>query len=139
VHLATHLDHVGPAGAGEARGDVGEGPQVLGHVLAGAAVAAGGALNEHAPLVAEGGGEAVDLGFGVEGQGLRLVQAQEAADPGRELGDVRLGEGVVQRQHGHAMCDRRELGGRRRADSGRRGVRADEVGVGGLQLGVAPA
>ena len=61
IDLAAHLDHLRPAGARQAMGDVADGAQVLGDVLADPAVAAGGALDQDAVLVAQGGRKAVDL------------------------------------------------------------------------------
>ena len=72
VDLAAHLDQVGPAFAGQPLGQlgVGQGEQVGGDVLALPPVPPGGALHQPPPLVADVGGEAVDLGLRREGQGL---------------------------------------------------------------------
>jgi hypothetical protein len=89
--------------------------QIGGDVLAGAAVAARGALNQHAVFIADVGRQAVDLGFGDEGDRVCMRQFQEALDAGHEVGDVAFVEGVVQRQHRHAVAHFGELAGGRRA------------------------
>jgi hypothetical protein len=120
VDLAADLDDVRPTGAGEPLRDVADGPDVLGDVLSDPPVAAGGRLDEVALLVADRAAEAVDLGLG--GVAHRLVggEPQETPDAGVELDRFRVGEGVVEAEHGHAVLDRRELLRTRRADPERR-------------------
>uniref|UniRef100_A0A0N4ZWK6 Amidase domain-containing protein n=1 Tax=Parastrongyloides trichosuri TaxID=131310 RepID=A0A0N4ZWK6_PARTI len=110
VDLAPDFDDVGPAGARQRLGDAVQGAQVGGHVLARLAVAARGALDQDALFVAQAGREAVDLGLGDEGDGLVARQLQEARDAGHEVAHLAVVEGVVQRQHGHAVADLCELG-----------------------------
>jgi hypothetical protein len=136
IDLAADLDHVGPAGALQLVGDVGDGPQVGGDVLAHPAVAPRRALDQHALLVAQRGRQTVDLRLG--GVEHRLAgQAQEAADAGVELGRLVVGKGVVEAQHRHAVLDRRELLGPRGADPQGRRVFADQLGEAGLDVQVA--
>ena len=56
------------------------------------------------------------------------------ADAAIEIEDFFLVERVGERQHRDAVFDRRELGGRRRADPLRRGRRYDEFGPRSFQL-----
>ena len=116
---------VGRAG-GEALGHDADGANVGGDVLADAAVAAGGGLDEAAALVGERHGEAVDLQLGDE-RGAGIAEPRcDAAAPRHQL---RLVEGVVEALHRHPV---RHLGERRRgspAGTLRGRVRRDEVGV----------
>ena len=68
INLAAYLQHVWPPLAVEGAGNIGDGRQIVGDILADAAVAAGGALHETTTLVAQRGRQTVDLGFGDEGQ-----------------------------------------------------------------------
>ena len=100
VDLATDLQR---GRLGQARRDHGDRPQVGRDVLAGRAVAPGGAPDEPAVAVAEADGEAVDLQLGDVAQvGRRLGrgrQAQAAPDPGVEGPQLVLAEGVAQAEH----------------------------------------
>jgi hypothetical protein len=96
VDLAAHLDDVRPAVARQTVRELADGLQVLRDVLADAAVTTGGALRQHAVLVAQRGREAVDLRLGGVGHSI-LSEAQEAANPGVELPGVVVGKGVVER------------------------------------------
>src|SRR5690606_32218136 len=66
--------------------------QVGGDALAGGAVAAGGALDEHAVLVAQADGQAVELGLDREH---RVVDAEALLDAADEIGDLRMADAVV--------------------------------------------
>jgi len=88
VDLAPNLDDVGPAFPSQATGNVGDGEKVGGDVLAHPAITPGGAAHQDPALIAQGGREPVDLGFGRIGN-RRLIEPQEPADPGVEL--LRLG------------------------------------------------
>src|SRR6185437_8895167 len=126
VDLAADLDDLRPAVAGEAMRNLANGLQVGGDVLAHPPVAARGALHEDALLVAQRGRETVDLRLG--GVGDRVVaEAQETADTGVELARLVVREGVVERQHRHAVLDRGEGRRPRRADLQRGRVLANEV------------
>ena len=94
VDLAADLED--GRGAVKGAGDVGDGAGVGGDVLAGLAVAAGGGGDEAAGLVAEREREAVDLRLGGEGEGGVGGEVEEAADALDEVGDVGLGEGVLE-------------------------------------------
>ena len=67
---------------GEALRDGRDGPQVGGHVLAGRAVATGGALDEPPALVAQGDGETIDLELRDVARRLRLVRRPAAGGRG---------------------------------------------------------
>ncbi|MNQ56612.1 hypothetical protein D3C85_707420 [compost metagenome] len=132
IDLAPDLDDVGPARAGQLRGDTVERAQVGGHVLAGLAVAARGALDQNALLIAQAGGQAVDLGLGDEGDGLVARQLEEAGDAGHEVAHLAFVKGVVQRQHWDAVADLGELAGDGGSDPLRRGDGAGQGREGGL-------
>ncbi len=138
IDLAADFDDVGPALAVQSLGDVLQGAQVGGDVLAGAAVAPGGASDQHALLVTDRGGQAVDLRLGGEGHGLAGLQLQETPHAGHELDHVGSLEGVVEAQHRHAMHDRRELGRARRAHLQRRAVVAHQPREARFDRRVAP-
>jgi len=126
IDFAPDLDQVGPARARELHRNVGNGLQIGGDVLARAAIAARGALDQDALLIADIGRQPVDLGLCHEGDRIGMRQLQEALDPGHEVGDVALVEGVVERQHGHAVAHLGELAGGGRAHLQRRRIRADQ-------------
>ena len=111
IDFAAHLDQGGPAGALQPVGNVGDGLQIGGDVLARPSVAAGRALDQNAVFVAQVGAETVDLGFGDEGDDLIRGQLEEAHDAGDEIGDVAVVESIVEGQHGHAVSHLGELAG----------------------------
>ena len=95
VDLTPHLDDVGPAFPGQATGNVADGEEVGGDVLAHPAIAPGGPAHQDPALVAKGGREPVDLGLCRVGN-RGLIEPQEPADPRVELLRLGVGEGVVQ-------------------------------------------
>ncbi len=136
VHLPAHLQdrrhavRVGGGGMDHQR-DGGDGPQVLGDVLAHHAVAARGSLDEAPRLVPERHRQAVDLGLQDEARlaGVhagRLQQSSHPAVPGAQLVVVL---GVRQGQHGLQMLH---------AAEGRQRLRSHPLRgrVGGHQLGM---
>ena len=127
VDLAAHLDDVGRLRRQLVR-HTSDGAEIGGDVLAFVAVAARGGADQPALLVAERAGQAVDLRLGEDVDALLGGHPQEAPHPLEELDHVLLGEGVVERQHRHAVDDLGEL---------RRGRRPDRDGDGALQLGEA--
>ena len=135
VALAADLEHVGRAG--EPFGDVGDGAGVRGDVLAGLAVAAGGGGDQAAALVAQRQRQAVDLRLGGEGERLVGGEVQEAADAVGELGDLGLGEGVLEAVERPGVADLGEGFGGRGADLLGGAVGALELGKAGLDGGVA--
>ncbi len=92
--FAAHLEHIGRAVDG--MWDIRNGAQICGDVLAHLAVAPRGALNQGAVLIAQGGGQPVDLWLRHDGDGLALGQFQEPPDTGQKIGDVRFLEGIAQ-------------------------------------------
>ncbi len=111
--------------------------QVGGHVLAGRPVAARRALDEPAPLVAKGDGEAVDLQLGdvaqVRGRLRRRRQAEAAPDARVERPQLVMAERVAERQHRPPVADLVERRADRAADALGRRVRGDQLRVGGLE------
>ena len=131
VDLAAHLEHrrdrqrAGSPGI-EAQRDLADGADVLRHLLALLAVAAGGGLHQHARLVAQADRQAVELGLGDIGdhatlqdglrlglQGLALAPVDPAllgCQVGAQLllellGAAGLGIGLgADAQHGHAVA-----------------------------------
>ena len=111
IDFAADLDDFRPAAAGELlrhglqRADIG------GDVLAGDAVAARRAQHQAAILVAQSRGQAVDLWLGhdldrILGDAREILRAAEKiANAGKEIAHIFFGEGVLQRQHRHAMRD----------------------------------
>ncbi|OIQ78087.1 hypothetical protein GALL_402120 [mine drainage metagenome] len=134
-HLAAHLEQ--PRRRTEqAQRHVADGAHVRGHVLAGLAVAARGAAHQHAVLVAQADGQAVELQLGLVAHfGVAVLQPQARAHALVELGGAlrRLAGFSVQRQHRHAVRHRRESGQRRRADALRRRVGSEQLGMLGLE------
>lgn len=104
-------------------GDVADGADVLGDVVAGGAVAAGGGVFEGAIFVEEGDGDAVDFWLHGDGNVLAAEVFLEALVEGDELGFGELGvfelEDVVDAEHGDRVGDLGEA---------IEGFRADAVG-----------
>ena len=114
------------------------GAQVGGHLLAGLAIAPGGAENELAIAVVHGCRQAVDLGLTVEHHRLVVCEIEEAPDAALELGEVVVVESVGQRQHRARMADLGETRRGRRAHAVARAVGTLEIGEAGLDGLVAP-
>ena len=133
VDLAAHLDQ--RRRVGERQRDRGDRAQVVGHVLADLAVAAGRPALEHAVAVDERDREAVDLRLGDVAEvgvldPLARQVAAHAGDPGPQLvGRAHVGE----REHRLQVADLREPGDGLVADALRRRVRRDQLGVLGLE------
>ena len=128
IDLAAGLEN--SRRAGQAARDGLDGADVGGDVLALVAVAPRRRLDELAVLVAEGAGEAVDLGLGGHGEGSVVAKPEETSDPGAKLLDLLVGEDVAERQHRHGVADLGEFLGRRRAH-----LAGQRVGVGQLREG----
>src|SRR3546814_17845929 len=82
VDLTAHLQHARPALAAQLQRNRANRAQVGGAVLAGLAVAAGGALHEHAVFVAQADRQAVEPGFDREDRG---GDVQERLDPALDI------------------------------------------------------
>ena len=128
VDLAPDFQPLRHVGARQRVRQVAHGTQVGGHILAGLAVAPGGAEDKPAPVVMHCRREAVDLGLAVEHHRLVPGQIEEAPDPALELGEVIVIEGVAEREHGPGVADLGEARGWRRAHTVARAVGALEVG-----------
>src|SRR5690606_27033172 len=138
VDLAADFYDLRPAGALQLVRNVGNRLQVGRDVLAHGAVAARGALNEHAILVAKRRRQAVDLGLGGEGKFQSLVALEEAAAALDEIDDVLIGIGLRKTEHRRGVPHLCKAFGRGRPDGAGWAVRADQVGKGSLDLGIAP-
>ena len=91
-----------------------DGADVVGDEFAGASVAACGGLDQTSVVVDQGDGEAVELGFGDEGEVFAVEQFDGATAPVEQLFGV---EGVAQAEHAFAVFDQREGASGRRADA----------------------
>ncbi len=133
-HLAAGVERRRLGQPGRDRGDR---PEVGRDVLAGRPVAPRRALDEPATLVAQGDRQAVDLELrhvAQVGSGLRRGrQAQAAPDPGVKRPQLVVAEGVAERQHRPAMADLVEGHADRAPHPLGRGIRRDQVGMGGLE------
>ena len=107
-HLATHLQH-GRGRALQPFGYAAHGAQVGSDVLAGDAVAAGGALDQHAVLVAQCGGQTVELGRGAVV--LLALQVEQRLQATVESLDVAFRKRIGQRAHRHPVGDSTETAG----------------------------
>ena len=136
IDLAAHLEHVRRVG-GQRLGDVGDGADILGHVLADRAVTAGQRLDQPPIDIAQRTGQAVDLGLGGQGDGLVVGQLQIAADAADEILDLLVGKGIVQAGHRPGVRHLGQMRGRGRADLGVGRVGADQMREGGLDRSVA--
>ena len=136
VDLAADLHPGRVVGAGEPVRDVLDRLDVVGDVLAGAAVAAGERPHQAAVLVEQVDGEAVDLQLAEVVEVGAVGVARDARRPGGQL----LGaEAVVEAQHPLEVVDGTEVGREDRpADLLGRAVRCPQGGVGLLELAQPP-
>ncbi len=122
-HLAAHLEHVRPPGAGQPARHRGDGLDVRRHVLAGYAVAPGRGPIETALAVHERDRQPVDL---------ELAQVRAAAaeplGPGHPCIEVLGREHVVEAQQPLQVLDRREVRREPPADPLARRVRRPQLG-----------
>ena len=103
-HFTAHFQHGGRA-FGKLTRNRANRAQVGGDVLAGRAIAAGGALHEGAGLVAQADRQAIEFRFGAEH---RVGEIQLAFDACHEFPHLVRGEGIAQRQHRQRMRHLRE-------------------------------
>ena len=129
-HLAAHLEQLRRMGGTQPERDTADGAQVRGHVLARKAVAARRAPNECAVLVGEIDRQPVELRFAAV---LDRRDVERLAHAPVERLDLVVAEGVVDREHRHAVRDGRELLRRRGADALCRRVGSDELGMVGFE------
>jgi hypothetical protein len=129
--LAADLEHWWRIG--DERRDGGDGGDVGGDVLAGAAVTAGGRPHETPVLVADRHGESVELQLAQPGADLGVL-AQATLEAIGPLGDLVDAEGVVERHHRHCVHHGRKRDRGRPADGRRGRVGRDQVGVGRLEV-----
>lgn len=140
-HLAAHFEDLRPAFAVQLQRYVANGAYVAGDVLAGAAVAAGGAAHQLAALVEQADGQAVqlrlatvlDLRATAEQVAARQQVGQSFAYAAVEVQQVLLLEGVAEAEHGDLMAHFAERRGRRAADPLGRRVGRQQLRVLGLQ------
>ncbi len=138
VDFAAHLEHRGRL-AGQLLRDIRDMPHVGGDVLADLPVAARRRAHQHAVLIAQRARQAVDLVLGGERDRLVLRPVQVAAHPRNELGDLLVGEGVVEAHHAdfvHHFAQRRS--GDLVPDLARGRIRPHQMRERRLELGVAP-
>jgi hypothetical protein len=101
------------------------------YVVAGGAVAAGGAADEQALFVTQVDGHAVNFGLD---HPFEFFARQQPLDPGDELADFALRIGVVQAEHGFEVADGQELLERLAANPLGGGIRGDQRREAGFQL-----
>ena len=140
-HLAAHFEDLRPAFAVQLQRYVANGAYVAGDVLAGAAIAAGGAAHQLAAFVEQADGQAVqlrlatvlDLRATTEQVAARQQVGQSFAYAAVEVQQVLLLEGVAEAEHGDLMAHFAERRGRRAADPLGRRVGRQQLRVLGLQ------
>ena len=135
-HLAAHFQHRRRAGRIEPQRNAADGAHVLRHVLAGFAVAARGGQRQHALLVPEIDGEAVELELaGIFDGRVAVLELEFAAHARVEIQRPRgLDVGFrVDRQHGHAVRYRREAFQRLAAHAPRGRIGRHQLRVRGFQ------
>jgi hypothetical protein len=131
MNTSPRTSSTGGACAEQAQRDAPHRADVLRHVLAGFAVAARRRLHQHAALVAQVDGEAIELelgrvvhgGIGSPSSSSRLHAGVEGARAGR------LGVGLgADRKHRHGVAHRGESGQGLAADALRRRIGAESAG-----------
>jgi hypothetical protein len=129
VCLPPHFDQLG--GVLDLQRDRADRAQVLGHVLADPAVAAGGAAHQDPVLVGKGDREAVDLRLGrvAELRGGDVHSLQVVGDPVLPTPQLLLVAGVAEREHLLQVLDLLEAVERRRPDPLRRRIRRPQLRV----------
>ena len=134
VDLAAHLQQ--RRGVLHAQRNRADRAQVLGHVLAHLAVPAGGAAHQHAVLVDERDGEAVDLRLGheVHVAHLHALAREVALAAHHPRGQLLLVARVGEREHRLEVRHLLELVERLAADPLRRRVRRAQLLVVGLEV-----
>ena len=129
VDLAAHLQDRRPAPALQCAGNIRDGHDVGGHILAFDPVAARGGTHQFALLITERAGQAIDLGLAEDfNSHLRILQlAQEIPDAVEPVENVFGRERVVEGEHRHTVPHFFETGGGRRADLSRRAFGQNEL------------
>ena len=128
IDLTAQFDEVRERGSLETLRHLANRRHIGGDVLAGLPVAPGRGAHIPAILEAQRNRETVDLRFGHDRDFLVLPESEKAPDPGEEVRDVRIVEGIAQGEHRHRVGNRRESGRRPCADTTRGTVVADEFG-----------
>jgi len=138
IDFTADLADGGDVAAVELFGNLGDGADIGGDVLAFEAVAAGRAIDQHTALVAQRTGQPVDLRLGREGERLIVGKAQEPPDALGEVHHFLVLEHVAQREHRHRVTNLGELDGGGGADPAARRVRPDQVRKARLDRHIAP-
>ncbi|MCY1395913.1 hypothetical protein D9M71_108690 [compost metagenome] len=137
VHLAAHFQHCRPTLALQAQRDVAHGAHVGADVLAGAAVATGGAAHQTAVLVEQADRQAVELGLAAvfhfrpaaEQVAGRQQLTQALAHAAVEVQQVLFLEGVAQAEHRHFVAHLAEGRGSGAAHALGRRLRGHQFGM----------
>ena len=103
VNLAAHLEDIGMPLARELLRNVGDMGDVRHHVLTHLPITARRGPHKLPALVTQRAGEAVDFILGSKSQGGVFVQRKKPSHPRHELGDLFIGECVVEAHHAHCM------------------------------------
>ena len=137
VDLAAHFQQLRQIITPQLERDRADGAQVGGDTFAGAAIAARHALHQHAILVDERHGQAIELGLAAEAQLVTRIlgvsQLQRFRRTLHEGAQLIVIEGVVERQHRHRMLHFFKPAGRRGSDTLGGRFRGDQLGIFGFQ------
>ncbi len=115
----------------QAQGYRGDGADIAADVLAGSAIATGGAAHQHAVFVEQADRQTIELRLGGV---FHLLYLQAFADPAIEIGQLFVIKGIVQGQHGQRMLHRAKGLDGFGADPLGRGIRGDGIGMTLLQF-----
>ncbi len=138
IDLAAHLEDLGRIALKRLR-NITDMRDIGGDILAHLPVAPHRRAHQHALLIAQRAGQAVDLVLGGDRHRLVLAQRQEPPHPRQPFAYLFGGESVVEAHHPHRMGDLGQRRGRdRMPDLARGRIRAHQLRKRRLQLGIAP-
>ncbi|MNI17184.1 hypothetical protein D3C73_705460 [compost metagenome] len=138
-HFAAHFQGRRPAGAVQLERNVAYGAHVDADVFAGGAIAAGRAAHQHAILIQQADGQAIELGLTAIFNGCAATeqvarrQVQAFGHPAVELTHVGFFEGVAEAEHRHFVTHLGERRQRRAAHSLGRRIAGDQFRIGGFK------
>ena len=107
IDLAAHLQHLGPAFALQPERHIADGAHIAADILAGAAVATGGATHQLAVFVAQADRQTIELGLaavrhlGAAAEQITAWQVEALAYAAIKVQQVIIVKGVAKTQHRH--------------------------------------